>query len=237
MGIDSVRAALQLLTGAGELTRARATEAAATLLEVPGLGETSARASQLAEELIDAATANQQMMHELVRTELEKQLTRVGLVRGSDLDAAREKIDALEAEVEQLRAQLAGQGAPAATATAAGSVSRSAIKNAARPSRTGVGEAKERTASGSAERPITKSAKKTPAKTSTSKDAATRASAKAATTKTSAKKTSAKKSGTKKSAKKAAGKKTATTAPRASAKKAAGKKAAAKATSARTAKK
>ncbi|RNI18080.1 hypothetical protein [Flexivirga caeni] len=114
--INSVRTALQLLTGAGDMTRARAMEAAALLLEVPGVGDTSARASQLAEELIDAATANRQLVRDLVATELERQLTRWGLVRGTDLEAAQRRIEALEAEVAALRtaAEQAKQPAPAA---------------------------------------------------------------------------------------------------------------------------
>ena len=44
MGLDSVRAALQILSGAGELTRAKATEAAQTLLAVTGLEKPAGRA-------------------------------------------------------------------------------------------------------------------------------------------------------------------------------------------------
>lgn len=108
MAINSVRTALQLLSGAGEMTRAKALEAAGTLLELPGVGETSARAGQLAEELLEAATANQAMITELVRTELDRRLVVLGLARGSDLDAAQRKIDTLEVEVAALRAGAAG---------------------------------------------------------------------------------------------------------------------------------
>lgn len=128
MAINSVRTALQLLTGAGELTRARAMEAASTLLEIPGIGDTSVRASQLAEELLQAATANQQLVHDLVRTEFERQLTRLGLVRESDLEAAKLRIGALEAELAQLRADRTA--APATSAKRA-PAKKTAAKSAA----------------------------------------------------------------------------------------------------------
>lgn len=139
MAINSVRAALQLLSGAGELTRARAMEAAATLLELPGIGDTSMRAGQLAEELLQAATANQQLVHDLVRTEFERRLTRLGVVRESDLESALRRIDVLEAQVAALRAG-GPQPAPGAT-----TVRRRPAKKAAAKKTTGKRAAKKTT--------------------------------------------------------------------------------------------
>ena len=180
MAINSVRTALQLLTGAGEVTRAKALEAAGTLLELPGVGETSARAGQLAEELIEAATANQAMITDLVRTELDRRLVVLGLARGSDLEAAQRKIEALEAQVASL---LAGTTQTSSATEVTGAprprTSRAAIStSAARPA-----PAK---AAKSADKPATKSAKKAAA-SSAEKSATKRGGAR----KTAAQKTAA----------------------------------------------
>lgn len=204
MAINSVRTALQLLTGAGEVTRSKALEAAGTLLELPGVGETSARAGQLAEELIEAATANQAMITDLVRTELDRRLVVLGLARGSDLEAAQRKIEALEAQVASL---LAGTTQTSSATEVTGAprprTSRVAIStSAARPA-----PAK---AAKSADKPATKSAKKA-AVSSAEKSATKRGGArKTAAQKTAASKTAAEKTpATKRTAKKAATKKAA----------------------------
>lgn len=145
MAINSVRTALQLMTGAGELTRAKALEAAAILAELPGVGETTTRVSQLADELFDAASANQQLVEDLVRKEVDRQLERVGLARAGDLDEARRKIEELDAQVSALREQLAASSGtdPAAAAQAAQAAkapaSRAAIKKAAKKPPAAVG--------------------------------------------------------------------------------------------------
>ena len=187
MAINSVRTALQLLTGAGEVTRAKALEAAGTLLELPGVGETSARAGQLAEELIEAATANQAMITDLVRTELDRRLVVLGLARGSDLETAQRKIDALEAEVAALRAgmsrpQSAAAGAPAPprarTTRSAAPTKKMPGKKTAATKAAASTEAPQRTAKkAAAKKSVAKktTAKKTTAKKATAKTGATRA--------------------------------------------------------------
>ncbi|MFC6707399.1 hypothetical protein [Flexivirga alba] len=199
MAINSVRTALQLLTGAGEVTRAKALEAAGTLLELPGVGETSARAGQLAEELIEAATANQAMITDLVRTELDRRLVVLGLARGSDLEAAQRKIDTLEAEVAALRAGMTRSPSPASDAQARARASRSSNKAAtAKPTK----KAAAKKAAVTQPEATKQSAKKATAKkAATKKAAAKKATAKkAATKKATAKKAATKKAATKKAA-------------------------------------
>lgn len=172
MGIDSVRAALQIVTGAGDLTRTKALEAAGNLLALPGVGPTAARATQaagqvsnLADELVAAAAANREMMRSLVRQEIEGQLQRVGVAAAGDVAALREEIDRLQVEVATLRAQIPESGGTATQAPDA-----SAKKTAARATKKSA-------------------ARKAPAK----RTAARKAPAKKTTTKTAAKKTAAKK--------------------------------------------
>jgi hypothetical protein len=214
MAINSVRTALQLLTGAGEVTRAKALEAAGTLLELPGVGETSARAGQLAEELIEAATANQAMITDLVRTELDRRLVVLGLARGSDLEAAQRKIEALEAQVASL---LAGTTQTSSATEVTGAprprTSRAAIStSAARPAPAEAGKSADKPATKSAKKAAASSAEKSATKRGGARKTAARKTAaqKTAAQKTAASKTAAEKTpATKRTAKKAATKKAA----------------------------
>lgn len=172
MGIDSVRAALQIVTGAGELTRTKALEAAANLLAFPGLGPTAARATQaagqvsnLADELVAAAAANREMVRSLVRQEMEAQMQRAGVATTGEVASLRAEVEQLKSQVETLREQRSAD-APAAAG-------RSATA-----------------------RPAAKTAKKAPAKRAPAKKTATRTAVK----KTAAKKAPAKRAPARKSA-------------------------------------
>lgn len=190
MPINSVRTALQLLTGAGELTRAKALEAAGTLLELPGVGETSARAGQLAEELIEAASANQAMLQDVVRTEVDRRLLQLGLARGSDLEAAQRKIATLEAEVAALRGRTGVAG--------------STDERGPRPSRAGIG-----TQATATKRPArTSVAQRAAARPSAQESAAQEGVTSATGKRAAAKKTTRQATGTKATGKNAAAKKT-----------------------------
>ncbi|WP_186526208.1 hypothetical protein [Leekyejoonella antrihumi] len=179
MAIDSVRAALQVVTGAGELTRTKALEAAGGLLAIPGVGPTAARATQaagqvstLADELIAAAAANREMMRDLVRQELEAQLQRLGLTTTSELGSAQDEIDRLKVELAQLKVAVARVGDDQrvqATTTAVPAPTRprrAAMKKAAAPAKTTTSKkatSKKATAK--------KATKKAPAKRTTAKKA------------------------------------------------------------------
>lgn len=107
MSFESVRGYVQLASGLGELTRARATEAAQGLLSLPGVGlATSKLAVQvgaLAEELLAAAMANREHLTMLVRSEVDAAVTRLGLVPAEKLDESRAEAARLRAEVAALR--------------------------------------------------------------------------------------------------------------------------------------
>ncbi len=171
MGIDSVRAALQIVTGAGELTRTKALEAAGNLLAFPGLGPTAARATQaagqvsnLADELVAAAAANREMVRSLVRQEMESQMQRAGVATTGEVASLRAEVEQLESQVQELRAQRPATAASTPTTSAAS-------------------------------RPAAKTTKKPPAKRAPAKKAATRAGAKKpAPRKAPAKRAAAKKS-------------------------------------------
>src|SRR4051812_36821258 len=125
MAFESVRGYVQLATGLGELTRARALEAAQGLLGLPSMagttGKVAGQVGALAEEILAAAFANRENLTALVRGEVDVAVSRLGLVPAADLQGARDEVARLRAEVSRLReATLAGARDDAGAGTAAG---------------------------------------------------------------------------------------------------------------------
>ena len=92
MAFESVRSYIQLASGLGELTKARAMEAAQGLLALPGAEEVTRAAGQataLADQLLDAARTNRASLVSLVQSEVESALRRADVARLADLEAAR----------------------------------------------------------------------------------------------------------------------------------------------------
>ncbi|SES40986.1 hypothetical protein SAMN05216199_3436 [Pedococcus cremeus] len=244
MAFEFVRGYVQLASGLGELTRARATEAAQGLLSLPAAGEVSKRAlqvSEIADQLLEAARANRESLVALIRSEVESALGRADVVQLADFDRARTALAALTREVEDLRDTLLAEASrsplgralpgvrPAEEAvTAAGAALTPAVRETVREAveerqpQAARATAKKATARKTAARKTT--AKKAAAKKSTAKKAtAKKATATKAATSSTAKKTSARKaSATKASASKSTAKRSAakkSTASKATAKK------------------
>jgi hypothetical protein len=134
MAFESVRSYVQLASGLGELTKARALEVAQGLLALPGADEVTRRAvhaSTVADQLLEAARANRASLLTLVRTEIESALQRADLVKGADLEAARTTLSALAGEVADLRSALAATGAAAVATAARTPLGRSVPRSAA----------------------------------------------------------------------------------------------------------
>ena len=215
MAFEAVRGYVQLASGLGEMTKAKALEAAQGLLALPRadeIGKRAMQASVLADQILEAAKANRSNLIALVRTEIENALGRAEFARHSDVENARAAVASLNREVEELRAAVLagvahsplGRMIPGMASSAVTTGPRQSwlreVPPAAEPGRPRA--AGTRTTAGSA------SAKKAAAKKTTAKKTA----AKKATTakKTAAKKTTAKKTAAKKTAaKKTAAKKTA----------------------------
>ena len=107
MAFESVRGYVQLASGLGELTRARALEAAQGLLALPSMagntGKVAGQVGALAEEILAAAFANRENLTALVRGEVDVAVSRLGLVPAADLEGARDEVARLRAEVSRLR--------------------------------------------------------------------------------------------------------------------------------------
>src|SRR5665647_1456169 len=127
MSFESFRGYVQLASGLGELTRARAMEAAQGLMSMPGVsvatGKFAVQVGALAEELLAAATTNREHLTALVRGEVDAAVTRLGLVPAEKLEEARAEAARLRAEVAALRS--------ASARSSAGTVKKTAAKKTA----------------------------------------------------------------------------------------------------------
>ena len=201
MAFELVRGYVQLASGLGELTKARAMEAAQGLLTLPGADEVGKRAVQvsvLADQLLEAARANRESLIAMVRSEVESALGRSDVVHLADLELARTALAALTREVDDLRRTVLaeasrgplGKALPGAAAAAISTIPRPAARPVPVPDVTvPVAAVPDR---GTAEQPAAKkaAAKKATAKKTTAK--------KTTAKKTTAKKTTAKKATAKK---------------------------------------
>lgn len=127
MSFESFRGYVQLASGLGDLTRARAMEAAQGLMSLPGVsvatGKFAVQVGALAEELLAAATTNREHLTTLVRGEVDAAVTRLGLVPA-------EKLEEAQAEAARLRAEIAALRSASKRSTA-GTAKKSAAKKTA----------------------------------------------------------------------------------------------------------
>ncbi|WP_205860650.1 hypothetical protein [Phycicoccus sp. HDW14] len=214
MAKRSVRAYVELASGLGEMTRARAVEAAQELVTLAGAKGSSTKVAKqvekLAGDLLTAAEQNRAQVVGLVQREVESAVGRVDVTR-------------LLTEVQSLGASVAGLAAQV------DDLARSVGGRAARAPRAGLAEVADPVLASPPSTASAAPARKAPARKAPAKKAPARKTATTATpaTKTTAKKSPAKKApATKATATKATAKKA--TAKKAPAKKAPAKKAPAK---------
>src|ERR1039458_8634596 len=134
MSFESVRPYVQLASGLGDLTRARAMEAAQGLLTLPAAGiatgtKMASQAVDLADEVLAVAMANRLSLTALVRSEVEGAISALGLVPVQKLEEVQAEAARLRAENAQLRSASSRAAAPKAAAKKA--APRSTAKKAA----------------------------------------------------------------------------------------------------------
>ena len=201
MAFESVRSYIQLASGLGEMTKAKAMDAAQGLLALPGAAEVTRRAveaSTLADQLLEAARANRANLLTLIQSEVESALKKADVARAADVDAARTALTTVTKEIAELRALLLATGASAVAGASRSSIGRAvggsgAISTRVRPSAPAAAPAAPATNSAPAKKAAAKKAapaKKAAAKKAApaKKAAATRAAKKTTATKTTAKK-------------------------------------------------
>jgi hypothetical protein len=196
--IDMLKGYLQLAGGMTQLTRQRALEIARALVAaVPANGsmptavnpdELAARASSLADELLTAGRQNRALLMDLVRTEVENVVGRLGLAGQADLEVAlatsRARIADLEHELAQRDAELTATRATARKVTARKVTAKKATARKATPQEATATKATARKATPQEATATKATARKaTPQKATPQKATAKRATAKRATAK------------------------------------------------------
>jgi hypothetical protein len=176
MVIDGLKAYVQLASGLTDVTRERAVAAARAIVAQgeAGVGAVlpdamRVQVASVTDDLIATSKANRDLLVGLVRAEVERSVSRLGLVSAAELNSATRRAEALDDRVHELERALrsAQGGAPGAKKSA---TKKSAAKKSA--------------------------AKKSATKKSATKKSATK---KSATKKSATKKSAAKKSAVKKS--------------------------------------
>lgn len=167
MAGDQLKALLQLASGVGDMTRARAQDVARGLLELPGgesAGRVTGQVAALADELLATATSNRENLLGLVRAEVEDAVGRLGLAPSSENAQLKEELEQLRLENASLRAKLELREAADASAGRAAR-KRSTSRAAKRPTTGTAGESSV---------PASSSGKRSSAKQATSKRAASK---------------------------------------------------------------
>jgi polyhydroxyalkanoate synthesis regulator phasin len=152
MAVDGLQNYIQMMSGMTKATRAKAVEAAKSLLAQTGLNDVASdageRVTKLAEELLAASRANRELLEKLIKAEVDKAATRLGFVRAEDLEALRTEIADLRRTVEEKAAGAASVKVSPATdpplatartrkaATKKAAAKKAAAKRAPRSSRT-----------------------------------------------------------------------------------------------------
>jgi polyhydroxyalkanoate synthesis regulator phasin len=181
---DAFQSYINMVTGVTKTTQEKASATARALLKQAGLedvaAEASERAAKLAEEIMNASRTNRELMQHYVTAEVDKAAARLGFARADEVQALRDEVASLRAQLDEARA---ANEARMYEARAAAAKTASAKRTPAKKAQA------KRTAAQRASAKRT-SAKKAPAKKAPAKKAAAAASStkKAAATKSAGRK-------------------------------------------------
>jgi polyhydroxyalkanoate synthesis regulator phasin len=118
---EAFQSYINMVTGVTKSTQARAAATARVLLKQAGLEdaatEASERVTKLAEEIMNAGRANRELMQHYVTTEVDKAAARLGFARAEEVQALRDELDSLRAQLKEATASAAKPG-PAKKAAA-----------------------------------------------------------------------------------------------------------------------
>ena len=188
---DAVRGYWALASGLTDITRQKATAAARALVSQ---GEATAeQVGAIAEDLISTSLSNRAALLNIVRVEVDRARSAMGMATSSELDALTRRIAVLESQLAAVRdGAVAATAAPATAAPATAALATAAKVTAAKVTAAKhTGFAPRQTAAMPAEEPQATTAKRTAARKTAAKVAA--ATKKAATTEAAVKKAATKK--------------------------------------------
>ena len=102
---------VNMVTGVTKTTQAKAAATARALMKQAGLEdmatETSERVTKLAEEIMSASRANRELLQHFVNAEVDKTAARLGFARADEVEALRDEIAQLRAQLEEATARMA----------------------------------------------------------------------------------------------------------------------------------
>ena len=167
---DAFQSYINMVTGVTKTTQEKASATARALLKQAGLedvaAEASERAAKLAEEIMNASRTNRELMQHYVTAEVDKAAARLGFARADEVQALRDEVASLRAQLDETRA---ANEARMYAARAAGEKTAPAKKAPAKKAQAKRTAAQRASAKGT-------SAKKAPAKKAPAKKAAAAAS-------------------------------------------------------------
>ena len=102
---------INMVTGVTKSTQAKAVATARAMMKQAGLKdvatETSERVTKLAEEIMNASRANRELLQHFVNAEVDKAAARLGFARAEEVEALRDEIAQLRAQVDEATARMA----------------------------------------------------------------------------------------------------------------------------------
>ena len=127
---EAFQSYVNMVTGVTKSTQAKAAATARALLKQAGLEEVATEASErvtkLAEEIMNASRTNRELWQHFVAAEVDKTAARLGFARADEVEALRDEVASLRAQLKEATAHPA-KSAP----TRKAATNRAAAKKAA----------------------------------------------------------------------------------------------------------
>ena len=128
---EALQAYINRVTGVTRSTQAKATATTRALLRQAGLEsvatETGERVTKLGEEIMNASRANRELLQHFVAAEVDKVAAWLGFARVAEVQALRDEIAGLRAQIEEMMTRSA-KSAPATARKAAAKKTAAAMK-------------------------------------------------------------------------------------------------------------
>ena len=113
---EAFQSYVNMVTGVTKSTQAKAAATARALLKQAGLEDVAAEASErvtkLAEEIMNASRTNRELWQHFVAAEVDKTAARLGFARADEVEALRDEVASLRAQLKEAMAHTA-KSAPA----------------------------------------------------------------------------------------------------------------------------
>ena len=104
---DAFQSYINMVTGVTKTTQEKASATARALLKQAGLEDVAAEASErtakLAEEIMNASRTNRDLMQHYVTAEVDKAAARLGFARADEVQALRDEVASLRAQLDEAR--------------------------------------------------------------------------------------------------------------------------------------